>query len=339
MKTAIITGIQGQDGAFLAQLLLEKGYKVYGADRRRVDPLAWRLKDLGIADSVEFVYMDLLDYGSIHKVINEIKPDEIYNLAAQSFVKASFDQPMLTADVDALGPLRILEAIRLCSPNTRLYQASTSEMFGDVLETPQKETTPFNPRSPYGVAKLFAHEIVKNYRDSYGYFVCSGILFNHESEYRGIEFVTKKITNYVARYKMNQVKEPLYLGNLEAKRDWGYAGDYVEAMYLMLQRDSPDDYVISTGITHTIKEFVDLAFESIDVKLRWSGSGIDTKALDSSGNEVIRISEEYFRPAEVDLLLGDSTKAKSELNWSPRTTLKQMVDIMVDFDIKDNAKA
>lgn len=337
-KKAIITGIAGQDGAFLAQILLDKGYEVIGADRRRVDSYYHRLQDLGIENRVRFVYFDLMEESNIFDLIRKEQPDEFYNLAAQSFVKASFDLPLLTANVDAMGVLRILEAIRIFSPKTKFYQASTSEMFGKVQEIPQTESTPFYPRSPYGVAKLFSHWIVKNYRESYDMYACSGILFNHESEYRGKEFVTQKIVEKAVSIK-NGDKTPLILGNIDSKRDWGYARDYVEGMYLMLQQNKADDYILATNKTLTVRDFVNLVFRELDIDIKWEGEGIEEKGLDSkSGQLLVEISEEFYRPAEVDLLIGDYTKAKEELGWEPSTNLEMLVKIMVKHAIKRSSQ-
>lgn len=333
-KTALITGIRGQDGAYLSKLLLEKGYKVYGADRRSGDSSMWRLKELGIENEIEYIYMDLLEYTNIIDVIKKIKPDEVYNLAAQSFVQTSFNQPLLTTDIDALGPLRILEAIRMFSPETKFYQASTSEMFGKVQAVPQNEKTPFYPRSPYGVAKLYAHWITVNYRESYNLFACSGILFNHESPLRGIEFITRKITYNVARIKYGLEKK-ITVGNLDSKRDWGYAKEYVEGMYLMLQQKKPDDYVLATGETHTIRELIEYAFKFIGVDIVWKGKGINEKGIDRKTSKVmVEVSPKFYRPAEVDLLLGDASKAKKVLGWKPKTKFKDLIRIMVEEDIK-----
>jgi len=334
MKKALITGIGGQDGAYLAKLLLDKGYKVIGTDRRRVDQHYWRLDKLGIRKDVEIAYMDLLEIGNIFRIFKKYKPDEIYNLAAQSFVGASFEMPILTADVDAMGVLRILEAIRTVSPKTSLYQASTSEMFGKVKETPQKETTPFNPRSPYGVAKLFANEMVKNYRESYNMFACSGILFNHESPLRGLEFVTRKITHAIANIKYGNQKK-LTLGNIEAKRDWGFAKDYVEGMWKMLQQKNAEDFVLATGETHSVKEFVEIAFKKAGYRIAWKGKGVKRKGLDKkTGKLLIDISPKFYRPAEVDLLLGDASKAKRKLKWKPKTSFSQLVELMLENDLE-----
>lgn len=334
MKTALITGIGGQDGAYLAKLLLEKGYKVIGTDRRRVDQFYWRLEKLGIRKDIEIAYMDLLEIGNIFRIFRKYKPDEVYNLAAQSFVGASFEMPILTSDVDAMGVLRILEAIKTVSPKSKLYQASTSEMFGKVLETPQTETTPFNPRSPYGVAKLFANEMVKNYRESYDMFACSGILFNHESPLRGLEFVTRKITHAVAKIKAGEQKK-LTLGNIYAKRDWGFAGDYVDGMYKMLQAKKADDFVLATGETHSVKEFVEIAFKLAGYKIAWKNKGVKTKGVDKkTGKILVDISPKFYRPAEVDLLLGDSTKARKKLKWKPKISFMNLVEIMLENDIE-----
>lgn len=328
-KKAIITGIAGQDGAFLAELLLKNGYEVIGADRRRVDSYYHRLDDLNITNNIRFVYFDLMEDSVIYDLIRREQPDEFYNLAAQSFVKASFDLPILTANVDAMGVLRILEAIRIFSPKTKFYQASTSEMFGKVQEIPQKESTPFYPRSPYGVAKLFGHWIVKNYRESYGMYACSGILFNHESEYRGKEFVTQKIVEKAVAIK-NGDKSPLILGNIDSKRDWGYAKDYVKGMYLMLQQKQPDDYVLATNSTTTVRDFVGLVFQELGIKITWEGTGINETGINSENGELlVRISEEFYRPAEVDLLIGDYSKAEEKLGWIPTTGLQELVSIMV----------
>lgn len=330
MKKAIITGIAGQDGAFLAQLLINKGYKVIGADRRRVDSNYPRLRDLEIENKIDFRYFDLLEDSVIFDLVRKEQPDEFYNLAAQSFVKASFDLPILTANIDAMGVLRILEAIRIFSPKTKFYQASTSEMFGKVQEIPQTEKTPFYPRSPYGVAKLFAHWIVKNYRESYSLFACSGILFNHESEYRGKEFVTQKIVEKAVAIS-NGDETPLVLGNIDAQRDWGYAKDYTEGMYLMLQSAKPEDYVLATNQTTTVRDFVNKVFKEVGILLKWSGTGINEKGIDRKTDKVmVEISEQYYRPAEVELLIGDYSKANRELGWKPKTNLDKIISIMVD---------
>mgnify|MGYP003967963331 FL=1 len=315
MKKAFITGITGQDGSYLAEFLLKKNYQVFGLTRRTSTSNFDRIKD--IQDDVTLVPGDLLDQHSITHALREIQPDEVYNLAAQSFVPASWSQPVLTGEFTALGVTRVLEALRIAKPDAKFYQASSSEMFGKVRMTPQNEDTPFYPRSPYGVAKVYGHWITVNYRESFDMFAVSGILFNHESERRGLEFVTRKITHGVARIKLGKQKD-LFLGNLDSKRDWGYAPDYVEAMWLMLQQDKPDDYVIATGETWSVKQFVEIAFESVG--LNWK--------------DHVKKDEKFMRPAEVDLLVGDPSKAKKKLNWSPKTSFKQMVEIMVQADIK-----
>jgi len=339
MPRALITGIRGQDGAYLAKLLLEKGYEVYGADRRSGDSSNWRLKELGIEKDVKVVYMDLLELTNIMRVIEKIQPDEVYNLAAQSFVGVSFEQPILTSEVDAMGVLRLLEAIRTLKPDTKFYQASTSEMFGKVQEIPQTEKTPFYPRSPYGVAKLFGHWITVNYRESFNIFACSGILFNHESPLRGVEFVTRKITYSLARIKYG-LQDRLVLGNLDAKRDWGYAPEYVEGMWLMLQQEEPDDYVLATGETHTVREFVEKAAEVAGFDIEWEGEGVDTKGIDrKSGKVIVEVSPEFYRPAEVDILIGNPEKARKKLGWEPKTKFHRLVEIMMEADINRVAEA
>ncbi len=317
MKRALITGITGQDGSYLAELLLEKGYKVYGTVRRLSTPNLENIKH--IQDKVELLSADLLDQGSLTDAIVASEPDEVYNLAAQSFVKTSWDQPVLTGEFTALGATRVLEAIRTTNKKIKFYQASSSEMFGKVTEPIQKETTRFHPRSPYGVAKVYGHYITLNYRESYDMFACSGILFNHESPRRGIEFVTRKITHAVARIKLGK-QDKLELGNLDAKRDWGFAGDYVEAMWLMLQQDKPDDYVVSTGETHSVEEFVTLAFKAAGIE-DWR-------------KHVISDSAKFNRPAEVDYLIGDHSKATKELGWKPKTSFPELVEMMVKADLE-----
>ena len=313
---ALITGITGQDGSYLADLLLEKGYEVYGMVRRSSVEKLDRIEH--IRDRVKFVQADLLDQLSIISAIREADPDEVYNLAAMSFVPTSWSQPVLTGEFTAIGVTRMLEAIRLVNKNIKFYQASSSEMFGKVRQNPQNENTPFHPRSPYGVAKVYGHYITVNYRESYGIFAASGILFNHESPRRGLEFVTKKVTNAVAKIKMG-LTESLYLGNLDAKRDWGYAKDYVEAMWLMLQQGSPDDYVISTGETHSVKEWVQASFSCLD--LDWE--------------KYVKMDEKLLRPAEVDLLIGDSTKARDKLGWKPQVNFEGLVKLMVEHDYNE----
>lgn len=327
MKKALISGITGQDGSFLADYLLTLGYEVYGLVRRK-SKLDFNNAN-HLIGKVKFVFGDVTDYSSLTYLIQRIQPDEIYNLAAQSFVKGSWDAPQSTAEIDGIGVLNWLEAIRQLKSNTRFYQASTSEMFGKVQEVPQNENTPFYPRSPYGVAKLYAHWIVKNYRESYGLFACSGILFNHESERRGEEFVTMKIAKAVKAIKTG-TQEVLELGNMEAKRDWGYAGDYVKAMYKMLQQNKPDDYVIATGETHTVKDFVNLAFKDVGINLRWEGSEKEMKAYDTeTGALRVKTNLEFYRPSEVDFLLGDASKARKELKWKPEISFENLVSLMV----------
>jgi GDPmannose 4,6-dehydratase len=336
-KKALITGITGQDGSYLAELLLEKGYEIWGVIRRsssfntgRIDHL---YQDPHEADvRLHLVYGDLGDASSINQILKRVRPDEIYNLGAQSHVKVSFDIPEYTADVTGLGVVRILEAMRELGLESKFYQASSSELYGKVVETPQSETTPFHPRSPYAAAKAYAFHITKNYRESYGMFAVNGILFNHESPRRGETFVTRKITRAAARIKLGH-QNRLYLGNLDAKRDWGYAGDYVEAMWLMLQAETPDDYVIATGDTHSVREFCDIAFAHIGLPLRWQGQGIDEKGLGPDGRVLVEVDPNYFRPAEVDILLGDASKAKRQLGWQPRVGFGELAKMMVDADL------
>ncbi|WP_462429870.1 GDP-mannose 4,6-dehydratase [Bilophila wadsworthia] len=340
MKTALITGITGQDGAYLAELLLNKGYSVYGAYRRTSALNFWRIDELGIDKHPDFhlIEYDLTDTGSSVRLLERTKPDEIYNLAAQSFVGVSFDQPETTAQITGLGALRLLEAIRIVNPQIRYYQASTSEMFGKVQEIPQKETTPFYPRSPYGVAKLYAHWITLNYHESYNIFGCSGILFNHESPLRGIEFVTRKITSAFARISLGK-QECVELGNLDAKRDWGYAKEYVEGMWKMLQQDSPDTYILATGRTQSIRDFVEMAAKAVNINLEWHGSYSKEYAIEPQTGKIrVRVNPEFYRPAEVDLLIGNPSKAKNILGWAPQTTLEQLCQMMVEADIVRNKK-
>ena len=328
VKVALITGITGQDGSYLAELLLEKGYEVHGVVRRSSLINTDRIDH--IFDRIRLHYGDLTDSTNLIGIIQKVQPDEIYNLGAQSHVKVSFEMPEYTGQTDALGTLRVLEAVRLLGmeKKTRLYQASTSEMFGKVQETPQKETTPFYPRSPYGVAKVYGYWIVKNYRESYGLHASSGILFNHESPRRGETFVTRKITRGLSRISIGE-QGVLRLGNLDAKRDWGHAKDYVEAMWMMLQQDEPDDYVIATGVQYSVREFVEEAAPYFVMKIAWEGEGLDEVGYDTySGNQVIVVDPKYFRPAEVETLLGDSTKAKEKLGWEPKITFKQLVEDM-----------
>jgi len=316
MKTALITGITGQDGAYLAQFLLKKGYKVYGTYRRLSTPNFWRLHALNIINKVNLVSFDLLDQSSMINVLKQTNPDEVYNLAAQSFVGASFEQPIATGEITGLGVTRLVDTIKSINPNIKFYQASTSEMFGKVQQTPQTEKTPFYPRSPYAAAKLYAHWITINYREAYNLHASTGILFNHESPLRGLEFVTRKITNAAARIKLG-LQDELSLGNLDSKRDWGFAPDYVKAMWLILQQKTPGDYVISSGETHTVREFVQLAFEEL---------GLDYR-------KHVKIDQRFFRPAEVEILLGDPSKAKKQLKWEPKTSFKELVKIMVNADL------
>lgn len=336
MKKAIITGITGQDGAYLAKLLLEKGYKVFGTYRRLSSMNIWRIKELGIEKhpNLTLVEYDLTDLASSIRLIQNCEPDEVYNLAAQSFVGVSFDQPITTAQITALGPLNILEAIRLVNSKIRYYQASTSEMFGKVQEIPQVETTPFYPRSPYGVAKLYAHWITVNYRESYDIFGCSGILFNHESPLRGLEFVTRKITHGVALIKSNQL-DCLELGNLDAKRDWGYAGDYVEGMWKMLQIDKPDTFVLATNVTTTVRDFVRMAFKNAGMEIEFKGQGTEEVGIEvNSGRVVVKVNPRFYRPAEVDLLIGNPAKAQQVLDWCPRVQLSELCSMMVKRDLQ-----
>jgi len=337
-KKALITGITGQDGAYLAQLLLEKGYEVTGTYRRSSSVNFWRIEELGIAahPQLKLVEYDLTDLSSSIRLIQSADPDEVYNLAAQSFVGVSFEQPVTTANITGLGAVHLLEAIRIVKPAARFYQASTSEMFGKVQTIPQTEATPFYPRSPYGVAKLYAHWMTINYRESYGIFGSSGILFNHESPLRGREFVTRKITDSVAKIVQNKL-DVIELGNLDAKRDWGYAKEYVEGMWRMLQADQPDTYVLATNRTETVRDFVTMAFKAVNVTLEWKGKGeAEIGRCTSTGKTLVRVSPKFYRPAEVDLLIGDAAKAHKELNWKPQTTLEQLCQMMVEADLRRN---
>lgn len=342
MKKALITGVNGQDGSYLAELLLEKGYDVIGTVRRASTFNRWRLEKIyrHLGDHhthFRIEYADLNDASSIMRVMKDAMPDEIYNIGAQSHVQISFETPEYTANVDAIGTLRMIESMKILGldKTARFYQASTSELYGKVEETPQKETTPFHPRSPYGVAKLYAFWIVKNYREAYGLYGSNGILFNHESPRRGENFVSKKITRGLVKVKLGH-QDVLKLGNLDAKRDWGYAKEYVEAMWLMMQQDQPDDFVIATGETHTVREFVEESCKHLDIDLVWDGEGRMEKGRDrKTGKTIIELDDRYLRPAEVDLLLGDATKAKEKLGWTPRTTFKELVKIMVEYDLAD----
>ncbi len=335
---ALITGITGQDGAYLAQLLLDKGYAVHGTYRRTSSVNFWRIEELGIKDHPNFKLepYDLTDLGATLGLVNRLQPDEIYNLAAQSFVGTSFEQPGTTAQITALGALNLLEAIRLVSRNSRFYQASTSEMFGKVQAVPQDEATPFYPRSPYGVAKLYAHWMTVNYRESYGIFGASGILFNHESPLRGLEFVTRKITDGVARINLGKL-DVLELGNLDAQRDWGYAPEYVEGMWRMLQAKAPETFVLATGRTLSVRDFVTMAFAATDTQIAWRGQGVDEEGRDArSGKTLVRINKAFYRPAEVELLIGNAAKAKATLGWSARTTVEELCRLMVQADLRRN---
>ena len=333
-KKALVTGITGQDGAYLSKLLLERGYEVYGAYRRSASTNLWRLEELGITEQVHMVSLDLLEYSNILRVFEKVQPDEVYNLAAQSFVAASFEQPLYTAEVDGLAVTRFLECIRTVNPKIRFYQASTSEMFGKVQDVPQTEATPFYPRSPYGVAKLYGHWITVNYRESYDLYACSGILFNHESPLRGLEFVTRKITASLARIKYGQ-QDVLELGNMDAQRDWGFAGDYVRGMHLMLQQETPDDFVLATGQTSTVRQFVDWASQAADMPLEWQGEGEGLHALErSSGRVLVKVNPNFYRPAEVELLVGNQEKARVQLGWTPQVSVQQLVTMMVEADMR-----
>ena len=335
-KNSLITGVTGQDGAYLAELLLSKGHTVYGTYRRTSSVNFWRIEELGIKNhpNLHLVEYDLTDLSASIRLLERTEATEVYNLAAQSFVGVSFDQPLTTAEITGLGAVNLLEAIRIVNPKVRYYQASTSEMFGKVQSIPQTENTPFYPRSPYGVAKLYAHWMTINYRESYDIFGTSGILFNHESPLRGIEFVTRKITNAAARIKLGK-QEVLELGNLDAQRDWGFAKDYVEGMWRMLQADKPDTYVLATGRTETVRDFVSMAFKAADIDVRFEGSAENERGIDTrTGNTVVRVNPKFYRPAEVDLLIGSPEKAKRELGWEPKTTLEELCQMMVAADLR-----
>ncbi|MFT5294821.1 MAG: GDPmannose 4,6-dehydratase [Colwellia sp.] len=337
-KVAIITGITGQDGAYLSELLLSKGYKVYGAYRRTSSVNFWRIEELGLMnkENFELVEFDLTDLSNTIRLIEKCQPDEVYNLAAQSFVGVSFEQPITTAEITGLGVVNLLEAIRLINSGIKFYQASTSEMFGKVQQIPQTEETAFYPRSPYGVAKLYAHWMVINYRESYGIFATSGILFNHESPLRGKEFVTRKITDSVAKIKLGKL-DVLELGNIDAKRDWGFAKDYVEGMWRMLQAEKADSYVLATNRTETVRDFVTMSFKAVGIELKWSGSDENEIAVNTSTNQVVvKVNPKFYRPAEVELLIGDPSKAAKELDWKPSTTLEELCEMMVTADLKRN---
>lgn len=344
MKKALITGVTGQDGAYLAEFLLEKGYEVHGIKRRsslfNTDRIDHLYQDPHESDRRFILHHgDLTDSTSLIRIIQKVQPDEIYNLAAQSHVAVSFEEPEYTANSDALGALRILEAIRILGleKKTRFYQASTSELYGLVQETPQKETTPFYPRSPYAVAKLYAYWITVNYRESYGMYACNGILFNHESPLRGETFVTRKITRALARIKLG-LQDCLYLGNMDSKRDWGHAKDYIEMQWLMLQQENPEDFVIATGVQYSVRDFVNAACDELGIKISWEGTGVDEKGYDESGKCIVAVDPRYFRPAEVETLLGDATNAKEKLGWSPKITFKELVAEMVREDLKTAEK-
>ena len=331
MKRALITGITGQDGSYLAELLLEKGYKVYGVVRRKSKA------DFGTVEhlkkDIEFIYADMIDMASLIRAVKIAQPNEVYNLAAQSFVATSWEQPIATSEINSIGVTNLLETIRVVKPEAHFYQASTSEMFGLVQETPQCETTPFYPRSPYGVAKLYGHWITKNYRESFQMYACSGILFNHESPRRGLEFVTRKVTDAVARIKYG-LQDTLYLGNMDAKRDWGFAGDYVKAMWLMLQQEEADDYVIASGETHPVREFVELAFRYAGIELEWTGEGIEETGIDkATGKTFVAVEPKFFRPAEVELLHGNPDKACQTLGWTRAVGFEELVGMMMEGDL------
>ena len=341
MKKALISGITGQDGAYLSEFLLKKGYEVHGIKRRSSSFNTQRIDHLFLDPQTKnrnFIvhYGDLTDTSNLVRIIQLVQPDEIYNLGAQSHVKVSFEVPEYTADTDGIGTLRLLEAIRILGmeKKVRFYQASTSELYGKVQEIPQKETTPFYPRSPYAAAKLYAYWIVINYRESYGMHASNGILFNHESPLRGETFVTRKITRAVSRIKLG-LQEKLYIGNIDAKRDWGFAGDYVELMWLMLQQDVPDDYVMATGVTTTVRDFINMAFKEAGICLEWKGKGVDEKGINKANDKIIvEIDPMYFRPTEVDILIGDPSKAKTKLGWEPRVQLPELVKMMMDYDME-----
>lgn len=338
MRSAVVTGITGQDGAYLAELLLAKGYKVFGTFRRTSSVNFWRVEELGIQNhpNLHLVEYDLTDLSSSIRLLQTSGAMEVYNLAAQSFVGVSFEQPLTTAEITGVGAVNLLEAIRIVNPKIRFYQASTSEMFGKVQAIPQVETTPFYPRSPYGVAKLYAHWMTVNYRESYGIFACSGILFNHESPLRGREFVTRKITDSVAKIKLGKL-DVLELGNMDAKRDWGFAKEYVEGMWRMLQADEPDTFVLATNRTETVRDFVTMAFKAVDIQIVWSGEGEAEQGCSAeTGKVLVRVNPKFYRPAEVELLIGYPVKAKEVLGWEPKTTLEELCQMMVDADLRRN---
>jgi len=333
-KRALITGITGQDGAYLSKFLIKKGYKVFGALRRTSSINTSRLSYLGVLNDIELVPMDLAEITNIQRLIERIEPDEIYNLAAQSFVQTSYEQPIYTSDIDGIGVTRLLETVRNLGGRPKFYQASTSEMFGKAEQSPQNENTPFYPRSPYGIAKLYSHWMTVNYREAWNVFACSGILFNHESPLRGTEFVTRKISQGMAKIALKKIKQ-INLGNLNAERDWGFAGDYVEAMWLMLQKDKPDDYVIATGETNSVREFVQVAANSIDIDIEWDNEGDNEVGIcKKTGDKIISVDKQYTRPSETDHLLGDASKAKENLGWKPSINFQSLVNMMVEHDLK-----
>ncbi len=339
-KTALITGITGQDGAYLARLLLNKGYNVYGTFRRASSVNFWRVKELGIFEhpKLHLVEFDLTDMSACIRLLDKTEPVEVYNLAAQSFVWVSFEQPVTTAEITGIGAVNLLEGIRIVNPGIRFYQASTSEMFGKVRNFPQDENTPFYPRSPYGAAKVYAHWMTINYREAYNIFACSGILFNHESPLRGLEFVTRKISNAMAGIKLG-LQDCLELGNLEAKRDWGYAEEYVEGMWRMLQADEPDTWVLATGRTETVRDFVNMAAKAVDIHINWKGREQDEQGIDSlTGKTLVKVNPKFYRPAEVDILMGNPARAKQELGWEPETSLEELCRMMVEADLERNKK-
>jgi GDPmannose 4,6-dehydratase len=334
-RKALVTGVTGQDGAYLCRLLLSKGYRVFGAFRRGASLNLWRLHDLGVAEGdIEFIPFELLEYANLRRVLEQTAPDEIYNLGAQSFVGTSFEQPLFTTEVNALGVTRVLEAVREVNPAIKFYQASTSEMFGNATTSPQNEITAFRPSSPYAIAKLYAHWMTVNYREAYGLFACSGILFNHESPLRGIEFVTRKITSGLARIREGH-EDVVELGNLDAKRDWGFAEDYVQGMWAMLQEPNPDDYVLATGQSSSVREFCELAATALGFDLAWEGKDNDSIGVDRrSGRMIIRVNPKFYRPADVEALRGDASKAQAQLGWSSKTSLPELVDMMAQADLR-----
>jgi GDPmannose 4,6-dehydratase len=333
-KRALITGVLGQDGAYLSKLLLEKGYEVYGGERRSASLNTWRLEELGILNEVRQLPLDLLEFTNLLRTVEKVQPDELYNLAAQSFVHASFEQPLLTSEINAMGVAKLLEIVRAARPACRFYQASTSEMFGKVRETPQTELTAFHPRSPYAVSKAFAHYATVNYREAFGLYCAAGILFNHESPLRGHEFVTRKITMGLAAIKRGR-RTPVELGNLESRRDWGFAGDYVRGMWMMLQQPVADDYILATGQNHSVRDFVDLAAQVAGFRVAWEGEGEAARAVDrATGRALVTVSPEFYRPAEVDFLIGDASKARDTLGWRPEVSFPQLVTAMMEADLR-----